>query len=108
MAKCFQPDRKEEFDINSRNDLFIRCENGGTIRITVNHNGVTILPINGVTQQLAVVNGCAGITFNCPASSPKKPYYHKMPKFIKKYLIEIDKVDKPDFLKKDYFAQKRK
>ena len=63
MAEVFQPTREDTYVISRRGDLFIRLDNGGTVRIGVTNDGVTILPINGVRESLVVVNGCAGIKF---------------------------------------------
>jgi hypothetical protein len=64
MASVYQPDRPDEFKIRPASDVFIRCDNGGTVRVSVHRDCIHILPINGVEMRLCVVNGCAGVEFN--------------------------------------------
>jgi len=65
MAMVYQPNRTDEDGYNIYNgvDLFILCNNGGSVRISVLDGSIYILPINGVSMNLKVVNGCAGVEF---------------------------------------------
>jgi hypothetical protein len=66
MATVYQPTRKDEFRIHPGADVFIRCDNGGSVRISVHKDSINILPINGVAMRLCVVNGSAGVEFTAP------------------------------------------
>ncbi len=64
MQTIYQPNRKDTFTVEDHSDLFLYCHNNGKhIRITVDDNGITILPINGSKMNLVVVNGSAGVQF---------------------------------------------
>lgn len=64
MASVYQKNKHNEYRISQGEDVFIRCDNGGSVRISVNKDSINILPINGVTMRLCVVNGSAGIEFS--------------------------------------------
>lgn len=60
-ASVYQPQRKDEFDVHSQDDLFVRLPNGNSIRLRVEDNGLVCMEGNGTTIRLTTV-AC-----NCPA-----------------------------------------
>lgn len=64
MATVYQPDGLNE-RISDRYDLFVRLNNGKSIRIEVRNDGVLICPINGVKMDIRSCHGggATGILF---------------------------------------------
>jgi hypothetical protein len=62
-ARVWQPHRQDVYNVEMKSDLFIETPGGESIRISIEKNGISILPINGVEMELITRNGSAGILF---------------------------------------------